>query len=43
MTKAMRLADKEIKMSQYQRVVIRFVFPGQVAIQGLFRPKETGG
>ena len=42
MTKSMRLAAKEARMSHYERVVIRVSFPEKVVVQGLFRIRETG-
>ncbi|CAH1793676.1 unnamed protein product [Owenia fusiformis] len=41
MTAAMRQAQNEQKMSQYNRAVIRIQFPDRVVLQGLFRPRET--
>lgn len=41
MTKKMRDAHAEKRMSRFRKVLIRILFPDRVALQGIFEPKST--
>lgn len=41
MTKKMRDARAEQRMSRFRKVLIRILFPDRVALQGIFEPKST--
>lgn len=40
-TRKMREMEKEVKLAAFKDVKIRFIFPNQHYIQGLFKPSET--
>ena len=41
MTRKMREAEEERRMSRFKKVLIRIQFPDRVALQGIFVPKST--
>ena len=41
MTKRMRAAETEKKMSRFRKVLIRILLPDRVALQGIFTPQST--